>query len=350
MKLCKVSDIQGNEKLARPIITSNYQELLAAGTILKKEYIPRVLQLGITEVFIEDEKLNPEQIVILREDVEDIFKEKVRSIMERHVYSDSSELEELSKTADTIITSILSNDEVVEQIYDIRERSADIYEHSISVCSLAVIVAAKQQISKADIHDIGVASLFHDIGLRYLDFQYTNLEITELDDNQINEYRKHSAYAYSSLEKEKWLSENSKKMILKHHERVDGSGYPLHTTEIDKITQILQVCDAFDEMICGIGCRRARVYEAVEFLKIVRGVKFDEEIVNTLLDFTAVYPSGTVVFLNTGEMAVVIKQNKQFPERPVVRIIKSKEGKTLDEEVRCDLLEIKNVFIDKVLL
>ena len=187
MKLCKLEDIVGNEKLARPIMTSNYQELLAAGTILKPEYIPKIIQLGITEVFIEDDRLSPEQVVILREDVEDIFREKVRSVLERHIYNDNSELEELTKTADSIISNILENDALVEQIYDIQERSADIYEHSISVCSLAVLIAIKRKIDKTRIHDLGVACLFHDIGLRYLDFDYSNQIISEIDkDQEIN--------------------------------------------------------------------------------------------------------------------------------------------------------------------
>lgn len=350
MKLCKVSDIVGGEKLARPIMTSNYQELLAAGTVLKPEYIPKILQLGITEVFIEDARLKPEQVVILREDVEDIFREKVRSVLERHIYSDNKDLEELSKTADGIITNILANDEVIEQIYDIRERSADIYEHSISVCSLAVIVALKQKIDKAIIHDLGVACLFHDIGLRYLDFDYTNRDIDTLDERKQSEYRKHPVYAYSSLDKESWISQRAKIMVLKHHERLNGSGYPLRSTDSDTVTQILQVCDAFDEMICGIGCKRARVYEAVEFLKMTRGFYYEDAIVSSLLDFTAVYPSGTVVILNTGEMGIVVRQNKQFPERPVLRIIKDTNGKSIDEELICDLVEVHNLYIEKVVL
>lgn len=350
MKLCKVTDIVGNEKLARAIVNSNYQELLAAGTILKPEYIPKILQLGITEVFIEDAKLSPEQVVILKEDVEDLFTEKVRSVIERHVYNDSSDLKELTKTADGIIKSILSNDELVEQIYDIKERSADIYEHSISVCSIAVLVAIKEEFSKEIIHDIGVAALFHDIGLRYLDFEYSNQILDDLDERKLAEYRKHPAYAYTSLEKENWMSTRAKTMILQHHEKLDGSGYPLHIKDMAKETQVLEVCDAFDEMICGIGCKRSRVYEAVEYLKVSRNVLYDEEIVNTLLDFTAVYPAGTVVVLNTNEMGIVVRQNRQFPERPVLRIIKDAEGRAIDDEVICDLLEVRNVYIEKVLM
>lgn len=350
MKLCKVDDIVGNEILARPIYNSNYQELLAAGTVIKPEYISKIKQLGIDEIYVEEKGLTLEKVAILREDIGDFFKEKVKSVLERHIYSDSSNLEELSKTADCIISNILSNDEVIEKIYDIQERSADIYEHSISVCALSVLVALKLKIDEEKIHDLGVACLFHDIGLRYLDFEYTNQKLSDLDEKRLIEYRKHPAYAYTALEKETFLSSASKKMILDHHERQDGSGYPLHAKNSEVTSQILQVCEAFDEMICGIGCNRARVYEAVEFLKISKGMLFTNDVVNTLLDFTAVYPTGTVVLLNTGEMGVVIKQNKSFPERPVLRIIKDKNGNSFDEVVKCDLCEVHNVIIDKVLL
>ena len=350
MKLCKVSDITGEEKLARPIMTASYQELLAAGTVLKKEYIPKILQLGITEVFIEDSKLSPSEVKILQEEVGGRFKDKVRSIMERHVYNDSSDLEELTKTADSIINNILENEELVEQIYDIKERSADIYEHSVNVCSMAVLVAIKLSINLDTIHDLGVACLFHDIGLRYINFDYANVMLDELDAKQLVEYRKHPAYAFSSLEKETWMSEKSKAMILRHHERKDGSGYPLHARGMDTETQVLQVCDAFDEMICGIGCKRSRVYEAVEYLKYCKGALFDENVVDTLLEFTAVYPAGTVVVLSTGEMGIVVRQNRQFPERPVIRVMKDKDGNTIDEEKVCDLLNVHNIYIEKVLL
>ncbi|MCR5311787.1 MAG: HD domain-containing protein [Lachnospiraceae bacterium] len=350
MKLCKVSEIVGTERLARAIMTDDYVELLAAGTLLRPDYIEKLKRMGITEVFIEDDGLLPEQVVILREDVETIYKEKVRSIVERHVYSQNAELQELTDTADEIISNILEDDRLVEKIFDIRERSADIYDHSISVCALAVLIAVKRKLARDVIHDLGVACLFHDIGLRYLDFDCSNVIINELSEKNREEYCKHPVYAYSALEKETWITERSRLMILKHHERLDQSGFPMHTSDIDAETQILQVCDSFDEMICGIGCRRSRVYEAVEYMKMSRGVLFAEDIVNGLLDFTAVYPAGTVVFLNTGEMGVVVKQNRQFPERPVLRIVKDAEGNTIKEETLCDLLEVHSVYIDRVLL
>lgn len=348
MKLCKISDLTGREKLARPIMSKDYKELLSKGTVLKPEYIRLIEVLGFSEVFVEDSKLSPEEVVILRKEIGNLFTEKVRSIMERHIYADNKELFELKETAESIINSVLENDEIVDKIFDIKERSADIYEHSISVCSLSVIVAAKLKLSEQEMKDLAIASLFHDIGLRCLDFNYTNRFLDELNENELREYRKHPVYSFSSLEHEPWISKDSKLMILQHHERVDGSGFPMHAKVACMGSQILEVTDAFDEMICGIGCVRSRVYEAVEFLKMCKSSQFCEMVVDTMLEFTAVYPAGTVVKLNTGEEAIVVRQNRQFPERPIVKIIKDAGGNLIESEKICDLLEIRTVYIENV--
>lgn len=68
-------------------------------------------------------------------------------------------------------------------------------------------------------------------------------------------------------------------------------------------------------MICGIGCERSKVFEAVRYLRTNRDIKFDGKIVDILLEFTAVYPAGTVVKTNEGETGIVLYQNKQFPDR-----------------------------------
>ena len=70
---------------------------------------------------------------------------------------------------------------------------------------------------------------------------------------------------------------------------------------------------------------------------------------DTFLGFTAVYPAGTQVMTNEGELAVVISQNKDFQDRPVIRILKDKDGRDVEGEVIKDLLKIHNIFIEKAL-
>ena len=334
MKLLKLDEITGEEILARSIMTEDYQELISEGGRIRKEYIPKLRELGITEVYVKDEKIDAESIVILKKEVNKKCKEKVQQIISKHTYRKSEDMIEISKTADNIISNILEKEEVIEQIYDIRERSADIYEHSISTCTLATLVSLKLQTNVEAVHEIGVGCLLHDLGLRYVTVKFDNTDIDKMTDRDMDEYKKHPIYGYSAVKNEEWLSKTSKEIILCHHERMDGSGYPLHATEISMET---------------IGCDRLKVYEVVEYLKTYKGILFDEKVVDVLLEFTAVYPSGSKVLTNEGETAIVIKQNKHFPERPVLQMITNKEGKNLETIVVKDLLQNNNIFIEKVL-
>ena len=350
MKLCSVSELKGGEVLARAIMTSEFRVLLSEETVLRADYIQKIEELGITEVYIkEDDQVHTQEVVLLKSDVENFFRDRVKSILEKHTYSRNDELMELSQTADNIITNILQEEEVVEKIFDIRERSSDIYEHSISICSLATLTALKLKLPKEKVHDIGVGCLLHDLGLRYLTIEYADQDISTLSKIELAEYMKHPVYGYSAVKNENWISNISKNIILYHHEKLDGSGYPLRAKEIPFEAQIVNICDTFDEMICGIGCKRLKVYEAVEYLKTFRGTKYNPEIVDVFLEFTAVYPAGSQVLLSNHFIGRVIRQNKEFPDRPVVQIIKDKNGKSVNNEDIVDLIKVNNIFIEKVL-
>lgn len=344
-----IFDLIGNEILAKPLLTTDYQMILPEGAMLRKEYIPKIMELGILEVYVKENKTTGE-IVILRSEIRDGITEKVRGVLERHTYRhDNGELAMLSEAADRIISTIVEEERVVEKVYDIRERSTDIYEHSISVCSLSILTALKLKLKKEIIHDIGVGCLLHDIGLRYSSEDYTHMNVEELNQRQSADYKKHPVYGYSALQDEKWISTLSKSIVLYHHERIDGSGFPLRLRDIPLECRIVNVCDAFDEMICGIGCSRMKVYEAVEFLKAYENIWFDAKIVKAFLSFTAVYPAGSYVKTNRNELAVVIGQNKDFRDRPVIRILKDRDGNDVKEEIYMDLMKVRHVFIDDVI-
>lgn len=347
MKLTKVDQLEEGNVLEQDIMTRDYQVLLGSGTVLKKEYIEKLKELGISEVFIHDElKIPVKKILILRNDMEKGFHDKIRDVIEKHTYQHNDELQELCQTADAIIMEILSENSVLEKVYDIKERSADLYEHSISLCTLATLLALKYSFRKDAVHDMGIACLLHDLGLRYLTLDYKDTNMTEMSEMEFSEYKKHPVYAYTSLKNETWLSNESKNMILMHHEHIDGSGYPLHATSIPLTIQIITICDMFDEMISGIGYKRKKVREAVEFLRTAANQLFPQELVDNFLNFIAIYPVGTKVKLSTGEEAIVVKQNHAFPDRPIIRIIRDKNGKTVTKEMERDLVKEASIFVE----
>lgn len=347
MKLCNINELKENDVLARSVMTEDYQVLLSEGTVLKKEYIDKMKEFFIKSVYIE-EKIDLEEVAILKDDTELMFKEKVKDILGRHTYHNNHDLVNLSQTADSIISDILEEEEVLERVYDIKQRNADIYEHSVTVCSFATLVAAKLKLDRDKIHDIGVGCLLHDLGIRYLTIDFENRNIDDMNEVERTEYKKHPVYGYSAIKDEKWLSEISKNIILYHHERKDGSGYPLRATIVSIECEIVAVCDLFDELICGIGYRKLKVYEAVEYMKTY-AIFYDSNIVSLFLEFTAVYPIGSQVITNEGKLAVVVKQNNGFVDRPILKVVKDENGNMIQEDVIINLLEEHHIFIDKVL-
>jgi len=334
-----VSDLRGNEILAKPVITMDYQVLLPEGSVLKEEFIDKLLSQGIFEVYIEENR--DEEVEILRSDVKDSVTSKVKHILERHTYQyNNEELISLQETVEEIITVIMEEEKVVEQLYEIKNRNADLYEHSIGVCSLAALCALRMGCRASMQHDIGVGSLLHDIGHRYSKNSFINKKIEDFSQEEMAEYKKHPVYGYSSVKDQDWISSSARNIILYHHERIDGHGFPLRTTEIPLPGRIVSVCDAFDEMMSGICCEKKTVSEAAKVLRDGVGSAYDEKAVDTLLSFVAFYPIGTMVETNEGEIAKVISQNVDKPDRPIIQVVS-------DERV-IDLLECSDIVIKEI--
>lgn len=349
MRLVKVEDLQAGDILDQDVLSDDYIVLLGKGTKLNEEYIDKIQTLFPTLSIYIKENNELETKTILKKEVQEKVRANVRKVLERHTYHNNEQLKELANAAENIIMDVLEKKEVVEQIYDIKERSADLYEHSISVCSLATMTGIKIGVSQKEIYDIAVSSLLHDLGLRYIIVPYENQDVKFLKKKEYDEYKKHPLYGYTAIKDEKWMSQSVKEIILQHHEKIDGSGYPFRKKELSISNQIVSMCDEFDEMICGIGMKRIHVHLAISYLRNYSGVWYDDKLVSTLLHFTAPYPVETKVKLSNGEIGIVVKQNANIPEKPVIKIIMDENGVSLQEYKEINLLQEIKINIAEVL-
>ncbi len=386
MKLVTVEDLKEGDILANDVLLDDYTVVIAKGTEIKNQYINKLRELEIFTVYIEDEdtkkediknpepkkeqpkkeqpnkeqskkeqpkktqvksKLAIEQIIDLRDDVTDSVKTRIKDILELHVYQHTEGLEKITEAAQNIISDIIEDDEVIERVYDVKERSADIYEHSLQVCTISTLIALKLNMTKEQVYDISVSALIHDLGLRYLVIRYENQDMHLLPSKDQEEYKKHPIYGYTAIKNETWLSDTAKDIVLNHHEKLDGSGYALGSNNVSRMAQIVGVCDEFDELICGIGKAGVRVHEAINNIRNYSGIWYDSDIVDSFLQLIAVYPVGSTVKTNQGETGVVLKQNSHFPERPVLRIVNDKYGQPMTNEKVIDLIKETTVVIQE---
>lgn len=349
MKVVSVQELQGNEKLATDVYSAaTGTTLMARGTVLKREYIDRLLALGVEVVRIQESiDFDSEEGKQIKKEVKKETQKNVKRLLEQHIYKGTSGLEQLCKIAENIIEDILSEDKMMESVANIRQESSDMYGHSVNVCSLATLLALKFGMEKKTVNEIAKGSILHDLGLRYITIPYENTQIGQMHELQQEEYKKHVIYGYDAVKDERWLPKLSKDIILYHHEYLNGSGYPFGFGEknLSDEIRIVTICDSFDRMLSGIGCNKSRTTEAVEFIRLNRAVLFDEYMANLFLGIVATYPVGTKVRTNENEIGIVVRQNREFANRPVIRIMKDRYGNDVEKPYEKDLLRVLNVFI-----
>jgi HD-GYP domain-containing protein (c-di-GMP phosphodiesterase class II) len=360
-----VKHLNGNEILAVPVVAEDDRILVQSETELKDEYIEKLKELGIQNVYVREKNSAGQSVRTKEEELENrkvsirgkhIYKvdetkehtkEIITDILDRHIYKHSSDLKKIGKAAEDIIDSVLEEPEVVTNITEIRNVSTDMYSHCINVCSLSTILALRLKMTDKQVRNIAMGAILHDIGLKYVQIPYENYGVDEMSPRELIEYKKHTIYGYSSIENEDWLSDAAKEIILLHHENINGTGFPFQhkNHKLKAEVRLVSVCDDFDSLISGICSRKMKIYQAIEYIKVHTGVVYDATIAQKLLETVAVYPIGINVLTNEGEIGVVVQQNKEVMDRPVIKMLRHADGTDYEKPVIKDLLKHLTLFI-----
>jgi putative nucleotidyltransferase with HDIG domain len=314
MRIKPISALKGNEILAESITTPEKLVMLPKGTLVKEEYISLIQSLGVEDVMIEDPyEIYEEPTKFIDQNKLTTIINHVQKVMENHIYHTRKSLDDFDAIANEIITEI----DMVEEntVVDMNERTANLYEHTVMVALMSVSVARRLRLDRQRQYNIVLGCLLHDIGLRYITANYTDWDGN--DPLETFEFKKHTLLGYSALDEEKWIPDISRKMVLFHHERLDGSGFPMRRKNKEIEIRIIQVCDAFDSAISGIECQRVSTQKALIRIQNEAGIKFDPKIVDVLLSMIAFYPVGTTVRLDNEVEAVVVSQTMD-PKSPVI--------------------------------
>jgi putative nucleotidyltransferase with HDIG domain len=352
MRIISLDAVKGDELLARDLFTVNDSLLLPAGTKIKKDYVKRLKELNIEYLYIEDDLA---QGINLSSSLELQIKEQcqdaIRDLLIKYSYHEESELEDIKVVADEIIYDIMNDPEVIYNLSSIRDKSDSTYSHSLNVCALSVILAMKLKLPKLKIRDIAIGCLLHDIGFTYIGQEFYNLNLDTCSEKEQKEIKKHIIYGYSAIEKMDWLSSTAKDIIISHHERINGSGYPFHLKEerIKIGSRIAAVCDEFDSRVYGNFVTKMKVHDSIDYILSQAGVLFDFSVVKAFIDSVAAYPTGILVRTNEGETGIVLRQNPQCPTRPVIRIVEDKEGKKPGQWIEKNLTKELTLFITDTL-
>jgi len=215
-----------------------------------------------------------------------------------------------------------------------------LYTHSVNVSFLSIAFGVNLGLDDSELEVLGLGGLFHDVGRAIIQPDKYSKN-GKLEDEEIQEMRKHPILGYNLL-KEKSLPQAVYDIILYHHERSNGEGYPrgMKEDKIPKYAKIVGLCDSYDAITSDRSYAEAKTpVQALRMLYRMGGQMFSEHLIKHFISMIGVYPVGTMVELSTGETAVVFETNKEKSMMPVVLIIKDENGMRSVAE-RCDLAEI----------
>ena len=221
----------------------------------------------------------------------------------------------------------------------------------IDTAILAETIANFMKLPEDYIDDLVLASLLHDCGM--LRVSDTILKKKgQLSDTEMQTVAAHTVYGYKAVLSEFMYTERIAMLVLQHHERWDGKGYPngLDKDSIEIGARIIAVVDAFVAMTSQKAYRSALLgYDAMKTLLADKGRRFDYEVIKAMIQSIGVYPIGSIVLMNDTSIARVIGIIPDAPLRPLIRVLIDETGHQYpnNKGKSIDLREYKNTFIIK---
>lgn len=221
------------------------------------------------------------------------------------------------------VESIKANPSAMFWMSRIKHRDAYTAEHCLRVAVFAVAFARFLGVADEDLETIGMCGLLHDLGkLKVPDKILNKPGPLTADEHRI--MRQHTTYGYELIKADPNLDEIIRDVTRHHHERLDGRGYPeqLPDWQISRFARLIAIVDAFDAITSDRCYRDGQpTHEATRILYKNRGQQFDAAMVEAFIRMIGVYPPGSLVELNTGEVALVVASHPARKLAPRVEIL-----------------------------
>lgn len=268
--------------------------------------------------------------LVIKEKFEEMHKSIKQSFDELSRNNTSPKVKkELDNTVEEIKNNLSVNIELLNEILDVKATDEYLYNHSLNVAVVSNLIGRWIGLEQKDLDILILAGLVHDIGKLRVDPAILN-KPGKLTDEEFAEMKKHPEYSYQMLMEMGYKDNAILKAVTFHHEKEDGSGYPLKISG-DKITihaKILAIADIFDAMTSNrVYKARVSPFKVLEMFQNQNFGKLDYKIIMVFIKrFTENYV-GSEVILSNNQRAKIVSLNAYEITKP---LLVTSEGKFID--------------------
>lgn len=316
---------------------------------MQKSHIKRINDKGIASVYVKD--------ILGIESTHGIVEEKtlanankvLRDTFKSLAASGRLNLKAIKFQIDNIIDELLQNKSLTIGLEDIRDYDSYTYQHSVSVCILALIIGIRKGYNREKLRTLGIGAILHDIGKITVPQKILN-KTGSLDNFEWEIIKKHPWEGFNIIKNSQEVSLFSAHIALQHHEHLNGSGYPQGLTggKIHELAQIVAVADIFDALVSDRPYRMGYSNdEALQILYDESKTKINIEYIDLLAEHIIPYPPGTLVVLSTGDIAIVAGENPDNLSKPKIKLLLDSRHKKYDIIREIDLSKYETIKIKK---
>jgi len=235
-----------------------------------------------------------------------------------------------TKLVEEIADSVTRNPGALISLARLKTADDYTYMHSVAVCALMIALGRQLKLDEELIRKLGIAGLLHDLGKAMMPMEVLN-KPGKLSDDEFRIMKSHPEEGCKLLQDSHGIDDITFDVVLHHHEKTDGSGYPkgLKDKEISLYAKMGAVCDVYDAITSN------RPYKAgwcpAESLRRMAewaNGHFDPTVFQAFVKSLGIYPIGSLVRLNSGRLGLVIEQSARSLLTPRIKVFFSTRSNT----------------------
>jgi putative nucleotidyltransferase with HDIG domain len=358
MQKIAILHLEPDMVVARNIYSPEGVLLLSADTVLSPLQIERLQQFDLPSIYIK----NPFTATITNSDLIDTIPEVVReetrvqavqiihASFQKLAVTQKLDTGPFKAITDFILDEVIKNRGAMIHLTDIRTRDGYTFGHSVNVCALATFTGVQLGYDTTQLKELALGALLHDAGKMLVPKEILT-KPGPLTEKECKIMKQHAVLGFELLRKQGDIPLLSAHIAYQHHEKFDGSGYGrgLSGADIHEYARIVSIVDVYDALTSDRPYKEGCLpHEAYEIMMSLASTHFDPAILKQFLSQIALYPLGSIVQLNTGEIALVTKVIPGLQTRPSLKILIDASNCRLNNGPEIDLTQHLTTFISKV--
>lgn len=320
-----ISECNSGDVLATSIFNEKGVTLVAKDTVINEYIKERLIEQGIISVRIYDSFGNLENTSISHEELKKGYKDtllQTKSVLHDLTAGRPLDFQKVSSISDQIHKNINEDNNIIRCLSEMRRADEYTYTHCINTAFYSMLIAKWLKLSDCEINKSIKSGLLHDIGKSRIPSKIL-CKNGILTREEYEVIKNHTILGYEIVKNIDEIDNDIKAVTLLHHERINGSGYPLNTSpdSINLFCRIVAVADVFDAMTSDrIYKKRMTPFQAFEMFQTVGMGMFDVGILGAFLKNLAIYLVGSKVTLSNGEIGEVVYVPLQNLTCPIIKV------------------------------